>query len=412
MEQRQRIAHIMPWDGVGGTEQAALRIGRAVEDAGFETVFFCLGSAPRVRDFFSSAGYETRTWRAAYPSFNGYRDFLHESTELAKEFRRCRISLVHCGDVPAGAYAALGGRLAMVPVICHVRNRHQNITDPDRQMLHAVSTFAFVSHDSWRTFGYRVPSHRGVVVYDGVEVSSGASPEHELAARNVRSEFTIPDEATIIGMVARIDQQKDYETLARAAARVVEEAPNTRFLVVGSYSSDDAERAYFEKVKAWLATNNVLPYFIFTGFRSDVPRLLSAMDIFVLSTHYEGLPLVILEAMALGKPVVATAVDGVPEVVTDNETGLLFPHRDERTLASHLLALIRDRSRAVRLGESARSFVEAHFSHEQFRRDSVALYRNVLSRNQLSAAITKNLGRVAEVALSAGYAALDASIGR
>jgi glycosyltransferase involved in cell wall biosynthesis len=412
MRQRHRIAHIMPWDGVGGTEQAALRIGRAVEAAGFETTFFCLGSASRVREFFSSAGFETATWRADYPRFNGYRDFLHESTELAKEFRRYGISLVHCGDVPAGAYAALGGRLAMVPVICHVRNRHKDIPDPEQRMLRAVSTFAFVSRDSWRTFGYPVPPHRGVVVYDGIEVPRSAGGQDERVARDVRREFTIPEEAAIIGMVARIDQQKDYETLAKAAALVVEEVPNTRFLVVGNYSGDDAERAHFQRVQAWLKVNNVLPYFIFTGFRTDVPRLLSAMDIVVLSTHYEGLPLVLLEAMAQGKPVVATTVDGVPEVVTDDHTGLLFPHRDQRALASHLVALIRDRSRAVRLGESARSFVQSHFSDEQFRRDIVALYRNVLSRNRFSAALTENLGRVAEVALSAGYAALDASIGR
>src|SRR5262249_50866791 len=151
-------------------------------DAGFETIFFCLGSAPGVRDFFSSAGFETGTWRAAYPKFNGYRDYLHESTELAKEFRRCGISLVHCGDVPAGAHAALGGRLAMVPVICHVRNRHSNIADHDRRMLRAVSTFAFVSRDSWRSFGYPVPPHRGVVVYDGVEVASNADCENERVA--------------------------------------------------------------------------------------------------------------------------------------------------------------------------------------------------------------------------------------
>jgi glycosyltransferase involved in cell wall biosynthesis len=402
----------MPWEGVGGTEQAALRIGRAADDAGFETMFFCLGSASLVRDFFASAGYDTGIWRAAYPRFNGYRDFLHESTQLAKEFRRCGISLVHCGDVPAGEYAALGGRLAMLPVICHVRNRHQNIPDPDRRLLRAVSTFVFVSRDSWRTFGYPVPVHRGVVVYDGVEIAGSASLESERAARDVRREFNIPDEAPIIGMVARIDQQKDYETLAKAAASVVKEAPNARFLIVGSYSSEDGQRAHFEKVKAWLATNDVLPYFVFTGFRNDVPRILSAMDIVVLSTHYEGLPLVLLEAMAHGKPVVSTAVDGVPELVTDNHTGLLFPHRDHRTLASHILGLIRDRSRAVRLGENARSSVQAHFSYEQFRRDMVALYRRVLSRNRLSAAITTHLGPVTDIALRAGYAALDASIGR
>jgi glycosyltransferase involved in cell wall biosynthesis len=413
MRERQRIAHIMPWDGVGGTEHAALRIGRAVGDAGFETTFFCLGSAPLVRDFFSSAGYHTTTWRAAYPTFGGYRQFLRESMQLAKEFRQCRISLVHCGDVPAGAYAALAGRLALVPVICHVRNRYRNIGEPDQQLLRAVTTFAFVSRDSWRAFGFPVPASRGVVIYDGAEVADcEAGSGDDSATREVRREFNIPDGTPIIGMVARIDQQKDYETLAKAAARVVAAAPNVHFLVIGGHSGDDAQRRHFEKVKLWLSANNVVPYFTFTDFRTDVPRLLRAMDIVVLSTHYEGLPLALLEAMACGKPVVATAVDGVPEIVIDNHTGLLFGHQDDGELAAHLLSLIRDRSRAEQLGENGRSFVQVHFNQEQFRDSIVALYRHVLARNKLPASIVSAMRPVADLALRAGFAALDASIRR
>jgi glycosyltransferase involved in cell wall biosynthesis len=413
MRKPLRIAHIMPWDGVGGTEQAALRIGRAVEDAGFETTFYCLGSAPLVRDFFSSAGYDTSTWRAAYPTFSGYRQLLRESMQLAKQFRQCKISLVHCGDVPAGAYAALAGRLALIPVICHVRNRYQSIADHDRQLLRAVTTFAFVSHDSWRAFGFPVPEHRGVVVYDGADVADcEAGSTAESVPRDVRREFNIPDETTIIGMVARIDQQKDYETLAKAAARVVVAAPDAHFLVVGGYSNDEAQRQHFEKVKLWLRANNVVPHFTFTDFRTDVPRLLRAMDIVVLSTHYEGLPLALLEAMACGKPVVATAVDGVPEVVIDNRTGLLFSHRDDGGLASHLLSLIRDRPRAAHLGENARSFVQTHFNQAQFRDSIVALYRHVLARHRLSASMGSTLRPVADLALKAGFAALDAGIRR
>src|SRR3954466_11522220 len=124
MATRLRVAHIMPWDGVGGTEQAALRIARAAVDEGFDTGFFCLGRAGVVGNFFDFAGFETATWRAAYPEFNGYRSFLHDSMQLAGEFRRRGIDLVQCADVPAGAYAAFAGRSALAPVICHVRNRH------------------------------------------------------------------------------------------------------------------------------------------------------------------------------------------------------------------------------------------------------------------------------------------------
>jgi len=406
----QRVAHIMPWDGVGGTEHAALRIGNAVKDAGFNTTYFCLGSAPLVRDFFSSAGFDTDTWRPSYPSFNGYRSFLRDSIELAKQFRRRRISLVHCGDVPAGSYAALAGRLALTPVICHVRNRHWDIREPERTFLRAVNRFAFVSHQSWRAFGFRVAQSRGEVVYDGVEAAgAGAERRRVLAGRDVRRELNIPHTATIIGMIARVDQQKDYETLARAAARLMDASVDVRFLIVGGHSIEEMQRKHFEQVQAWLAANKVAQHFIFTDFRTDVPRLLDAMDLVVLSTHYEGLPLVLLEAMACGKPVVATAVDGVPEVVTHEQTGLLFAHQDDTALASHLLSLIREPSRAERLGENGRAHVQRHFNHAQFKRGIVNLYETVLGHNKLSAAIAPRLGPVADLALKAGCAALGSS---
>lgn len=407
---RHRIAHIMPWEGVGGTEQAALRIARTVQHAGFDSTFFCLCSAPLVRDFFSSAGYDTDWWRDGYPRFNGYRYFLHESLQLAREFRRRAITLVHCADVPAGSFAALAGRMALVPVICHVRNRHVDIPEQDRRLLRAVTRFAFVSRGAWRAFAYHVPERRGVVVYDGIEVPPGdPGRDQEANRRDVRREFHIPDRATIVGMIARVDRQKDYETLAKAAAQVISATPDVRFLIVGGYSVEDIQRRHFEQVKEWLAASGVAEYFIFTDFRSDVSRLLRAMDIVVLSTHYEGLPLVLLEAMACGKPVVATDVDGVPELVTDNQTGLLFPHQDDGRLAAHIVSLIRNPGRASRLGASGRSFVQANFNDEQFKRGIVGLYESVLG-TPFSAAIRRNLVPVADLALRAGYAAVDASV--
>lgn len=408
MARRQRVAHVMPWAGVAGTEHAALRVARAVEEEGFDTVFFYLESAPIVRDFFASAGFETATWRAAYPQFNGYRYFLHESMCLAGEFRRRRIDLVHCADVPAGAYAALAGRLALAPVICHVRNRHQRIPQAERHMLGAVNKFAFVSRSSWREFGYKVPDRRGVVIYDGVE--QGGWVDDGTARRDVRREFAVPDDAVVVGMIARVDEQKDYETLAKAARRLVDAGVKARFLIVGGYSIEQSQLKHFERVKQWLAENDVDDQFTFTDFRSDVPRLLHAMDIVVLSTHYEGLPLVLLEAMACAKPVVATAVDGVPELVRHEDTGLLFPHADDEGLASHLIALARDKERAARLGTGARSFVETSFNREQFKRSVVGLYRTVVHRNTLTTAIKPRVDHVAELARKASFAALDASI--
>jgi glycosyltransferase involved in cell wall biosynthesis len=408
MLNRQRVAHIMPWEGVGGTEQGALRVAHAIREAGLDTVFYCLESAPIVRDFFASAGFETATWLPVLPGFNGYRYFLHESMRLAGEFRRRNIEIVHCADVWAGAYAGLAGRLALAPVICHVRNRYPHIAVPQRHMLDAVNKFVFVSRATWGQFGHAVPPRRGVVVCDGIE---GGVPGVDDAMRGeVRREFGVSDDTTLVGMIARVDEAKDYETLAKAARRLIDVGLSVRFLIVGGHSIEQSQVKHFVRVKQWLAANDVTDHFTFTDFRVDVQRLIHGMDIVVLSTHYEGLPLVLLEAMACGKPVVATAVDGVPELVTHNQTGLLFPHADDEVLASHLLTLSQDRDRAERLGTRARSYVETHFSREQFARAIVALYQTLRHRNKVSALIRPRMDRLAELARKASFAAVDATI--
>jgi glycosyltransferase involved in cell wall biosynthesis len=407
---QHRIAHIMPWEGVGGTEHAALRIADAVRAAGFDSTFFCLGAAPVVRAFFASAGYDTAVWRDRYPSFDGYRYFLHDSLQLAREFRRRAITIVHCADVPAGAYAALAGRLALVPVICHVRNRYTEVPELERRFLRPVSKFAFVSRGSWRVFGHTVPARRGTVVYDGIDAPGAVTKGDDAASRAVRQEFDIPAAATIVGMIARVDRQKDYETLAKAAARVVADTRNVRFLIVGGYSVETVQQRHFEQVKMWLAAHGVAQYFIFTDFRSDVARLLQAMDIVILSTHYEGLPLVLLEAMARGKPVVATAVDGIPELITNRETGLLFPHQDDVALATHIRSLIRDPEWAARLGTSGWSSVRANFNNEQFRRGILGMYESILPGHSLSGSIQRSLEPFADLALRAGCAAINANV--
>jgi glycosyltransferase involved in cell wall biosynthesis len=191
----------------------------------------------------------------------------------------------------------------------------------------------------------------------------------------VRREFGIPEQAPIIGMMARVAPQKDFATLGRAAVRILQAEPQARFLVAGDFASN---RAHYHGVMADLEARGVAASFIFTGYRKDVPRLLNALDVFVLSTHFEGLPLVILEAMARAKPVVATAVDGIPEIVQDAESGLLFPHEDHDKLAAHIVGLLRDRSWARQLGESGRRLVRTAFSRTQFAAGMSAVYDRLL----------------------------------
>jgi glycosyltransferase involved in cell wall biosynthesis len=153
-----------------------------------------------------------------------------------------------------------------------------------------VNRFAFVSQNAWECFGVKVGTSRGSVIYDGFDFVEVAG---ETAQRDVRREFGIPEDARIVGMVARIARQKDYETLVRAAARVVEARPAVRFLVVGDHEGQPDYRLHYGEVLAMVAEAGLTRHFIFTGHREDVVRLLAAMDVHVLCTHSEGFALAV-----------------------------------------------------------------------------------------------------------------------
>jgi glycosyltransferase involved in cell wall biosynthesis len=194
----------------------------------------------------------------------------------------------------------------------------------------------------------------------------------------MRRELGIGEGVPVIGMTARVSAQKDYVTLARAAKRVLDVVPETRFVIVGDHERHEAHREHFALVQRELARLGVAPAFLFTGFRSDVARAMGAFDVFVLSTHFEGLPLVILEAMAMELPVVATAVNGIPELITSDAVGLLAPHEDEETLADQLLALLREPARARRVAAGGRALVQQRFSARAFGESIAALYTDAL----------------------------------
>ncbi len=361
------IAHILPFPHVGGTELATLRIAEGLRDRGFDHVAFCRSDATAVREMFESRRVKTYEWETVQPSFRHPAAFIRNSRRLARMLREARADMVHCADYDAAHFAATAGLFARLPVLCHVRNRWPDISRRDRTFLMPVDRYVFVSKQTWRDFGVRVPNDRGTVVYDGIDVPPiMAADDQRCLASAVRAEFGLPPSARLAGMVARIAPQKDYETLIKAAARVRAELPNLHFLLIGDYEHNEVNRRHHAQVQEWLRVYGGADRFVFTGYRTDVDRLIAALDVFVLSTHQEGLPLVLLEAMARAKAVAATAVDGVPELVEDGRTGYLHAHGDAETLAGQLREVLRTEGTAAALGRAARERVERQFSRETF----------------------------------------------
>jgi glycosyltransferase involved in cell wall biosynthesis len=353
-----------------------LRVARAAREQGYQNVVFVPADARRVRDLFGDDGIESVTFDPVEPSYRSPSAFVANTRRRARELRRMGIRLVHCADMPAAFYTGYAARVARLPLVCHVRNRYAEMSVRDRSFLLPVQKFAFVSADTWRHFAHRVGRRRGLVLYDGIDVRD-AAPRTEGGAA-LRAELGVPDGVPIVGMVARVASQKDFPTLVKAAARVVAAHGDVRFVVIGDRSSEASYRGHYLEVLQQAEASGVRAQFIFTDFRTDVPRFLDLMDIFVLSTHWEGFPLVLLEAMAHARPVVATAVDGIPELVTDQETGRLFPHEDVDVLAECLLDLLKSPARAQAMGRAGRAHVARHFSRETFTRNVGRLYAIML----------------------------------
>ena len=373
-----RIAHILPFPAIGGTEIGQLRIMKAARKVGLESFVFYLPDAPVVGKFFENAGFEAVPQAPPQPSFRYAAKFYSQSRALSGELRHRGATIVHCADVLAAYHAGAAARMAGLPLISHVRNRYAALPFRERFFLRTVQRWVFVSNNTWEQFCIPVASNHGTVLYDGIPVEQ--NEENHGTGAVVRAEFGLSPETQLAGMFARVAPQKDFETLAAAAALLAPRFPHLRFLIVGDNDSTGFIQAHYAQVQRWLEQYKVTNLFIFTGFRQDVPQLMRAADLFVLSTHGEGLPLVLLEAMSHRRPVIATAVDGIPELIKDGETGLLAPHGDSGALADAIGKIVADSALAGRLGNNGRQIVETLFSQEAFEGRVANLYRNLLGK--------------------------------
>jgi glycosyltransferase involved in cell wall biosynthesis len=191
----------------------------------------------------------------------------------------------------------------------------------------------------------------------------------------VRESFGIPREDFVVGNIAHIRPLKGHRYLLQAAKIVIEDCPNTTFLIVGREKTREAREA----LEAQATQLGIREKIIFTGFREDAIRILAACDLFVLSSLYEGLPVALLEAMALGKPPVVTAVGGIPEVVTDGVDGFLVQPKDYEGLANRIIALIRDGELRGQISGRAAKKIEEKFSLRDMIGRVEDIYNQVLS---------------------------------
>lgn len=195
--------------------------------------------------------------------------------------------------------------------------------------------------------------------------------------RKVREEFNITLEETVIGMLARFTPGKGHEEFLWAASELSKEYSNLKFLVVGEPSRGETE--YADKIKK-IATDYELKNLIFTGFRSDTPEVLAAMDIFAFPSHSEAFGIALVEAMAMKKPSVCSNAEGVLDIAVDGETSYLFENRNATDLKAKLKLLIESKEKQVEFGENARKRALENFDIEIVTEKVLKIYQEEMKR--------------------------------
>jgi len=304
--------------------------------------------------------------------------------------------IVHTHLFKSDFHGRLAARLAGVPVV--VSTLHNNDSWAKNRILGRIygTTARFadcliaVSPEvrEYHLDKTGVPANKMMVIENGVDVAAFSG--HEAGAKAVRAEFGIAPTAPLFGIIGRLKPQKDLPTFLLAAAEILRQQPDARFLVVG----DGPLREELEAQAKELA---LFPALIFAGMRKDIPAIMAALDVLVLSSLWEGLPVILLEAMAAARPVVSTAVDGVKSVVIPDDSAILVEPGSPFALAQACVRLASDPALRAKMGQSGLKRVLDVYSLDVMIDRISALYNKLLTdRNlgELIPAICKGNGVV------------------
>lgn len=356
-----RIVHVVQGLGIGGQERLVVYLSRELAARGHEASIVSLSPGGALRE----EAERIRVYDATRA--NGADASL--VARLAWLLRSLRADIVHTHNPAPMLHAVPAALLARVRRRIHTKHganiygtRGLWAARAAVRALHAVVAVSPQTAEVARR-KERVPEGRLHVVPNGIPLSPFGHRAADCRAR-IRRELGIGMDAFVIGSVGRLAKEKDYPALVAAIGGCLSE--RVRLVLVGE---GDARGEIEAAISPELAAHVTL-----TGERRDVPALLASFDLFVLASRTEGLPLAVPEAMASSLPIVATAVGGLPSVVT-GECGVLVPPRDPQALRSAIESFVRDPAKARVMGQAARREAFEHFSVERMADAYERIYR-------------------------------------
>lgn len=371
---RTRVVYLAHTLAVGGAEEMVLSLVRYLP-AEFEPVVVCIDDAGPMGMELQKTGVEFHSL-GLQPGLRRPADLWR----LQQFIHSIEPTIVHTFLLTASLYGRFAAMLARVPIVIgtevNIYERKQPMHRVAERWLMQHTDAVVASAQSVRDFYIKQVSadpDKVVVIYNAVDWSQlQASRSHEES----RAEFGVPSDAPLAGIIARLTEQKAHRVLFEALVSRPELAA-LHVLVVG-----DGELR--EDLKRRVEQLNLGGRVHFAGARRDLGNILGAIDMFLMPSLWEGLPLSLVLAMGAGLPVVASRVAGIPEVVRHDVSGLLVKPGDAADLANALVRLLQDANLRAALGQAAREFVRPRFGVDGYISSVTTLYHSLLAAKHLS----------------------------
>ena len=377
---RERIHVVFSIDtmSVGGTEMNAVRTAERLDRNRFRLTVVTLRGEGPLAERYQALGIPV----VRFPIYNLYgTGTIRQAFRLARFLREEQVSVVHCHDQYSNFFSTLSARLAGVPVvIASKRWLHSTLTyriangigfrAATRVLANSESVARSLRTDD------RLGAKRIVVIPNFVD-DRAFEPPSDMERARWRSELALEDDALVVGIIASLLPIKDHATLLRAAAQLAPNWPKLRIVVVG-------QGPELEPLRELARTLGIGAIVRFAGLRPQVPSFHFLFDVSVLCSVSEGFPNSLVEAMAAGRPIVATDVGGVRDAIRDGENGLLVPARDPAALATALGSLLASGERRSKLGAAGEQRARRDFHAGVVVGSLEQLYHRLLMRQMPS----------------------------
>jgi glycosyltransferase involved in cell wall biosynthesis len=370
---------------LGGAQRQLLSLISHLDKERFNPFLFTAQEGLLVKEALSINSLNIKLSGFLERPINPFKDLL-ALIEIYRFIKKNNIEIVHTHSSKAGLLGRWAARLAKARIIVHtVHGWTFNDYQPcflrwlfiwlERSTAGFTHKLIIVSgHDKQKGLRFHIgEENKYSIIRYGIDYAEFNSAEQDI--KSIKEKLGLRQTDLVVGMVSCFKPQKSPQNFLRLASLVKQDSPNAKFLLVG----DGSLRKELERLIDRL---NLQKQVVLSGWRRDIPGILSAIDVFVLTSLWEGLPISVLEAMASSRPVLATNTGGIKEVIIEGKTGFLVSPGDMKKMSELLIMLLKDESLRKIIGQNARVSLDGSFRLENMVNANQDLYENLVKEER------------------------------